>query len=76
MLVERIKVDKVLTSRMGGKDCLKQEETPDADDENSTATKKKKLKLFCETMVSEIIFVSQYFKCEVSLYLPPELYPV
>eukprot|EP00986_Skeletonema_menzelii_P020781 scaffold32299_cov171-Skeletonema_menzelii.AAC.3 len=47
MLVERIKVDKVPTARMGGTDCLKQEETPYADNGNNTAAKKKKLKLFC-----------------------------
>ncbi|KAK1741065.1 hypothetical protein QTG54_008317 [Skeletonema marinoi] len=47
MLVERIKLDEVPTLRMGGKDCLKQEETPDADDGNNNTTKKKKLKLFC-----------------------------
>ena len=45
MLMERIKVDKVPTLRMGGKDCLEQEET--YGDGNNNTTKKKKLKLFC-----------------------------
>eukprot|EP00984_Skeletonema_dohrnii_P012221 scaffold4939_cov95-Skeletonema_dohrnii-CCMP3373.AAC.2 len=83
MLVERIKVDKVPTLRMGGKDCLKQEETPDADDGNNNTTKKKKLKLFCGVYSYDgqrdsirLAALSYGSNAMVSLHLAPQLYPV
>jgi hypothetical protein len=45
MLLERIKVDKVPTLRMGGEDCSEQEESPD--ESSKDITKAKKLKIFC-----------------------------
>jgi hypothetical protein len=43
--MERVKVDKVPTLRMGGEGCSKQDESPD--DGGNNTTKAKKLKLFC-----------------------------